>query len=332
MHCKSCESVTKCLRCSLVTTRVGASHLSKGARVEVDAVVGVVPPEPTLTAPEVLAPALLDYTTDFVSVPDGSRGESFGGRHDIVPGRRPVMLKMALSLLFLVGMIGAGFVVGGGFGGAGSADSAVSAPAPVALQQTGDVPSLDVWEPPTLPVDNTVTAESSTQRSAFSAAASELAADLAVEPAPASTVLAPTPTVPLTVARAAAAPTTVKPVPTTVKAVPTTVKPAPTTAKPAPAPTAPPATSAPASGGQAATLACIRKRESGGNYSIVSPGGTYMGAYQFAQSTWNATANHAGRPDLVGVKPNLASPADQDALALHLLNWQGLAPWGGYCG
>lgn len=315
-----------------MTTRVGASHLSKGARVDVDAVAGVAPPEPTVLSSERsertdLAADLLDYTTDFSSAPDGTDGPP--ARRHVVPGRRPVVLKMALSLLFLVGMIGAGFVVGGGLGGSGGADTAAPAPAPSAVSQTGDLPSLDAWDPPSAPAETTVATEASPDHTAFAEAAANLAADLAAEPVPTSaTVPAPTSTVPLTVARAAA-PTTPKPTPTTAKPVPTTVKVAPTTS---PAPTAPPATSPPASGGQAATLACIRQRESGGNYSIVSAGGTYMGAYQFAQSTWNSTANHAGRPDLVGVRPNLASPADQDALALHLLNWQGLAPWGGYCG
>jgi muramidase (phage lysozyme) len=76
-------------------------------------------------------------------------------------------------------------------------------------------------------------------------------------------------------------------------------------------------------------LACVKQRESGGNYQAVGAG--YYGAYQFAPSTWDATARHAGRLDLVGVRPDRASPADQDAMALHLLQWQGRAPWGGYC-
>ena len=72
-------------------------------------------------------------------------------------------------------------------------------------------------------------------------------------------------------------------------------------------------------------------RESHGNYSIVSSNGVYHGAYQFSVSTWNTVAQHAGRGDLVGVLPSQASPADQDAMALALYNWQGKAPWGGYC-
>jgi peptidoglycan hydrolase CwlO-like protein len=78
-------------------------------------------------------------------------------------------------------------------------------------------------------------------------------------------------------------------------------------------------------------LACVRMRESGGNYSAVNPSGPYLGAYQFLQSTWNVTAAHAGRADLVGLPPNQASPYDQDEMAWALYQWQGPGPWGGSC-
>jgi hypothetical protein len=78
-------------------------------------------------------------------------------------------------------------------------------------------------------------------------------------------------------------------------------------------------------------LTCVRQRESGGNYGAVNPSGPYLGAYQFLQSTWNVTASHAGRSDLVGVPPNLASPYDQDEMAWALYQWQGPGPWGGGC-
>jgi ribosomal protein L24E len=80
-------------------------------------------------------------------------------------------------------------------------------------------------------------------------------------------------------------------------------------------------------------LACTRHHESdsSGGYHAVSPGGTYRGAYQFSRSTWDNTARAAGRPDLVGVDPAQAAPADQDFLALQLYHWQGAAPWGGRC-
>jgi hypothetical protein len=66
-------------------------------------------------------------------------------------------------------------------------------------------------------------------------------------------------------------------------------------------------------------LAALRRCESGGDYRAVSPTGRFRGAYQFARSTWDAVAADAGRPDLVGIDPRWASPADQDALAAHLL-------------
>lgn len=78
-------------------------------------------------------------------------------------------------------------------------------------------------------------------------------------------------------------------------------------------------------------LSCTRQRESRGNYSVVNPSGPYLGAYQFLQSTWNVTAQHAGRTELVGVPPNVASVYDQDDMAWTLYQWQGTGPWGGAC-
>lgn len=74
-------------------------------------------------------------------------------------------------------------------------------------------------------------------------------------------------------------------------------------------------------------LQCVVQAESGGNYGAVSPGGQYMGAFQFSQSTWNIAAQAAGRPDLIGVPPNQASPADQDTLAVVLYSLDGEQPW-----
>jgi transglycosylase-like protein len=78
-------------------------------------------------------------------------------------------------------------------------------------------------------------------------------------------------------------------------------------------------------------LVCTRTRESHGDYSVVNPAGPWYGAYQFSQSTWDSVANHAGRVDLIGVRPNTASVADQDAMAWALYQWQGKGPWGGLC-
>ncbi len=112
-------------------------------------------------------------------------------------------------------------------------------------------------------------------------------------------------------------------------AEPTTTSTSTTVATPPPAP-------ATGSGGASAVhdepfLVCTRARESDGNYGVVSSGGTYYGAYQFAPTTWNVTASHVGRLDLVGVLPSRASESDQDNMAWALYQWQGNAPWGGRC-
>jgi hypothetical protein len=78
-------------------------------------------------------------------------------------------------------------------------------------------------------------------------------------------------------------------------------------------------------------LVCTRGIESGGNYRAYNGSGPYLGAYQFLQSTWNSTANHAGRGELVGVDPRDASEYDQDDMAWTLYQWKGKAPWGGRC-
>ncbi len=67
-------------------------------------------------------------------------------------------------------------------------------------------------------------------------------------------------------------------------------------------------------------------------YGAISPGGTYRGAYQFVQSTWDRTAEHAGWTDLIGQDPAAQSVDDQDQMAWHLYEWQGSGPWGGRCG
>ncbi len=78
-------------------------------------------------------------------------------------------------------------------------------------------------------------------------------------------------------------------------------------------------------------LVCTRGIESGGNYQAYNPSGPFYGAYQFTQSTWNSTANHAGRGELIGVDPRNASEYDQDDMAWTLYQWQGKGPWNGRC-
>jgi hypothetical protein len=171
-------------------------------------------------------------------------------------------------------------------------------------------------------------------------AASEADGETPTSDAPTTLALPPTtgePTTSTTVRRTTTTTkpkptTTTKPKPTTTTTAPKPVAAAPTVAAPPPSAPAPVVRSGPgASGAEAGFLACVRRRESGGNYSVVSSNGLWYGAYQMTRQTWDSTARHAGRPDLVGVPPNLASPADQDQLALDLYRWQGKAPWGGVC-
>jgi hypothetical protein len=72
--------------------------------------------------------------------------------------------------------------------------------------------------------------------------------------------------------------------------------------------------------------AALRDCESNGNYSITNPSGRYRGAYQFDRSTWDSVASRSA-PNLVGVDPAAASPADQDAMALALYTERGASPW-----
>jgi septal ring factor EnvC (AmiA/AmiB activator) len=78
-------------------------------------------------------------------------------------------------------------------------------------------------------------------------------------------------------------------------------------------------------------LQCVLQAESGGNYSAVSPGGTYMGGFQFSQPTWNEAAQLAGMPQLINVPPNEATPAQQDDLAIALYDADGQQSWDDSC-
>jgi hypothetical protein len=113
--------------------------------------------------------------------------------------------------------------------------------------------------------------------------------------------------------------------------------PSPAATDPPPAPT-PNTTPTPVPAGYAPTggvsphhddpyLTCVRHYESSGNYQAYNAGGPAYGAYQFLQSTWNLTANHAGRGNLVGLDPRRASAFDQDEMAWVLYQWQGKRPW-----
>lgn len=63
----------------------------------------------------------------------------------------------------------------------------------------------------------------------------------------------------------------------------------------------------------------LRMCESGGNYQSRSSNGLYFGAYQFRVDTWNGVARRV-RPDLVGIRPDQASPADQDYMIIANTN------------
>ena len=78
-------------------------------------------------------------------------------------------------------------------------------------------------------------------------------------------------------------------------------------------------------------LQCVLQAESGGNYDAVSPGGTYMGGFQFSQATWNEAAELAGMPQLINVPPNEATPAEQDDLAIALYDADGEQSWNDSC-
>jgi hypothetical protein len=80
-------------------------------------------------------------------------------------------------------------------------------------------------------------------------------------------------------------------------------------------------------------LACTRGYESdtSGGYGAVSSGGTYRGAYQFAQGTWDAAVAGAGYGEYAGVPADQVPAEVQDAAAAHLYSVSGNNPWGGRC-
>jgi len=80
-------------------------------------------------------------------------------------------------------------------------------------------------------------------------------------------------------------------------------------------------------------LACTRAHESdsSGGYGAVSGSGSYRGAYQFSQSTWNAAVAGAGFAEYVGTPADQAPAEVQDAAAAQLYSVSGNSPWGGLC-
>jgi len=66
-------------------------------------------------------------------------------------------------------------------------------------------------------------------------------------------------------------------------------------------------------------LLALRTCETGGVYTRNSGNG-FFGAYQFMVGTWDSVAPKVGRPDLKGVRPDMASPADQDFMVVANAN------------
>lgn len=84
-------------------------------------------------------------------------------------------------------------------------------------------------------------------------------------------------------------------------------------------PASPTTEAAPSGGATSPALESIAQCESGGDYSAVDPSGTYHGAYQFDQSTWESVGGTGS--------PSAASPAEQDMRAQMLLEQSGTSPW-----
>ena len=70
----------------------------------------------------------------------------------------------------------------------------------------------------------------------------------------------------------------------------------------------------------------LRMCESTDNYQAVSSSGTYRGAYQFDQPTWDGVAERHF-PWLEGVDPVDAEPWWQDAMTRALWSERGRQPW-----
>lgn len=77
---------------------------------------------------------------------------------------------------------------------------------------------------------------------------------------------------------------------------------------------------------------CVKAHESAtaGGYSAYDGTGNW-GAYQDDRQTWDAAARVAGRPDLVGVRPDLAAWWDQEQVNWALYMERGDLPWGSRC-
>lgn len=73
-------------------------------------------------------------------------------------------------------------------------------------------------------------------------------------------------------------------------------------------------------------LACVRNRESGGNYSAENPTSTASGAYQFLDSSWRNLSARAGYGGYGG-HAAYAPAWVQDAVAVWTVENIGRSPW-----
>jgi hypothetical protein len=76
-----------------------------------------------------------------------------------------------------------------------------------------------------------------------------------------------------------------------------------------------------------ATLACIRKHESGGNYRAVSASGKFRGAYQMHRTYAPTWAKRAGQGSWSDVPVDQWPPAVQDAVAYDMGHGNRWAAW-----
>ena len=97
------------------------------------------------------------------------------------------------------------------------------------------------------------------------------------------------------------------------------------TATPTPAPTILPDPTIPA-GTTEEQWEQLRQCNANGNYQHANPNGINFGAYEFRQSSWDDLARRH-YPQLIGVNPRDASPADQNRMAYALYEERGWAPW-----
>jgi hypothetical protein len=74
-------------------------------------------------------------------------------------------------------------------------------------------------------------------------------------------------------------------------------------------------------------LACVRRHESGGDYTAKNPNSTASGAYQYLDSTWRTMSARAGHRGWSSAR--YAPPHIQDAVAIYTVNSGWRSAWNG---